>query len=178
MSAPLTPHLVLGGARSGKSTFAESLVAAFPPPHVYVATAQVLDAEMEARVAAHRARRGSHWRTVECPLDLPQTLSELDREGSPILVDCITLWLSNLLADRGDAGAKDAVERLCRVLEATASPVVLVSNEVGCGIVPANAMARTYRDLAGWANQRLAAACRAVTLVAAGLPWTLKPQKP
>lgn len=177
MTPPLTPHLVLGGARSGKSTYAESLVTAFPPPYVYVATAQVRDAEMEARVAAHRARRGSQWRAVESFLELPATLRELDRRGHPILVDCITLWLSNLLADRGDPGAKEAVLDLCRVLESAVSPLVLVSNEVGCGIVPANALARTYRDLAGWANQRLATACRAVTLVAAGLPLPLKPWK-
>ena len=172
--ADATPHLVLGGARSGKSSHAEGLVTRFAGPYIYVATAQVLDEEMRERVDKHRERRGSGWQTVETPLDLPGTLKELRSAGRPILVDCLTLWLSNLLLQEDSGRHEGRVEALCRRIEEADHPLVLVSNEVGSGIVPENALARQFRDLAGFANQRVAEACRRVTLVVAGLPVKLK----
>ena len=172
--ADATPHLVLGGARSGKSSHAENLVARFAGPYIYVATAQVLDEEMRERVDKHRERRGSGWQTVETPLDLPGTLKELRSTGRPVLVDCLTLWLSNLLLQEDSDRHEERVEALCRRIQEADHPLVLVSNEVGSGIVPENALARRFRDLAGFANQRVAEACRRVTLVVAGLPVKLK----
>ncbi len=137
--------LVLGGARSGKSRHAEALVTAHPPPWLYVATAQALDDEMRARIAAHRARRAAGWRTVEEPIELAAAL--LRAGGQPVLVDCLTLWLSNLLLGEHDlAAAADALEA---ALDAGRRATVLVSNEVGLGIVPENALARRFRDEAG-----------------------------
>lgn len=176
MSWPPTPHLILGGARSGKSTYAEKLVMAYVPPYRYVATAEILDEEMASRVLEHQSRRGPSWQTVECPLTLADTLSALDRDPGPVLVDCLTLWYSNLILRFGAIEAKAHVESLCQVLSRASSPVVLVSNEVGWGIVPDNALARSYRDLAGWANQRVAEVCPGVTLVVAGIPVVLKPR--
>jgi adenosylcobinamide kinase / adenosylcobinamide-phosphate guanylyltransferase len=169
-----TPHLVLGGARSGKSRYAEALIMAYPAPHVYVATAQVLDDEMHHRVEHHRRRRGPEWETVECPVHLVALLDELTSRDLPILVDCITLWLTNLILDDFGPSPEDSVQALCRVLHQTRHPLILVSNEVGSGIVPDNPLARQYRDLAGFANQQLAEACQAVTLVVAGLPMRFK----
>ncbi len=176
MNRPPTPHLILGGARSGKSTHAEALMSAFSPPYRYVATAEVLDEEMARRVADHQSRRGTLWQTVECPLALPETLVHLAANPAPILVDCLTLWYSNLLLRSGERAVKTSVMALCDVLSTVSSPVLLVSNEVGCGIVPENALARSYRDVAGWANQQVAKACRAVTYVVAGIPLALKPR--
>lgn len=176
MNRPLTPHLILGGARSGKSSHAESLMSAFPPPYRYVATAEILDEEMARRVEDHQSRRGASWRTVECPVALPETLERLDAEPAPVLVDCLTLWYSNLLLRSGENAVKTSVRALCEVLSSVSSPVLLVSNEVGCGIVPENALARSYRDVAGWANQQVARACRGVTYVIAGVPVELKPR--
>ncbi|MEJ5364455.1 MAG: bifunctional adenosylcobinamide kinase/adenosylcobinamide-phosphate guanylyltransferase [Desulfosoma sp.] len=176
MNLPLSPHLILGGARSGKSTQAEALMSAFQPPYRYVATAEILDEEMARRVTEHRSRRGESWRTVECPVALPETLVRLDAEPGPVLVDCLTLWYSNLLLRSGENALRASVGALCDALSSVRSPVLLVSNEVGCGIVPENALARTYRDLAGWANQQVAKACRAVTYVIAGIPVALKPR--
>ncbi len=137
---------------------------------VYVATAEAYDVEMEARIAAHRDRRGEAWTTVEAPLDLAQAV--LSSAGKPILVDCLTLWLSNLIdADRDIAVETD---RLIAALRDAAAPVVLVSNEVGLGIVPENGLARTFRDLQGELNQAVAAAANRVVFVAAGLPFVLK----
>lgn len=156
---------ILGGARSGKSRYAEALVQAHPAPWRYVATAQAFDSEMTARIAQHRARRPPGWETVEAPLDLPGAL----RCGQPVLVDCLTLWTSNLLlADREpDWPALDAA------LDRDA-PTVLVSNEVGLGIVPDNALARRFRDLAGVLHQRVAARADRVVLMVAGLPMVVK----
>ncbi|MGQ9749003.1 bifunctional adenosylcobinamide kinase/adenosylcobinamide-phosphate guanylyltransferase [Desulfosoma sp.] len=176
MSRLENPHLILGGARSGKSTYAEALVMSMAPPHRYVATAQILDEEMARRVREHRERRGTMWRTIECPVHLADTLLALDQEPAPILVDCLTLWYSNLLLSLEDRAVKAHISSVCDVLHSARSPMFLVSNEVGCGIVPDNALARSYRDLAGWANQRVAAACRAVTYVIAGIPVLLKPR--
>lgn len=163
--------LVLGGARSGKSAWAERL-AADAARRVYIATAQAGDDEMAARIAAHRARRGAGWRTVEAPLDLAAAIRAHARADTHILVDCITLWLSNLLLAGRDAPA--AIEELAALLAVAEGRIVLVANEVGLGIVPDNALARRFRDLAGQANQRLAAVADRVVFVAAGLPLVLK----
>lgn len=169
-----TPHLVLGGARSGKSRFAESLVGAYPGPFIYVATAQILDDEMRRRVEQHRRRRGDDWKTIECPLNLVSLLGDLRSEAKPVLVDCLTLWMSNLLHRESITSPESIVQSLGDELRRATYPVVLVSNEVGCGIVPENALARRFRDLAGFANQTVAQASRRVTFVAAGLPLRLK----
>ena len=168
--------LVLGGARSGKSRLAESLVESQPGPCLYLATAEAGDAEMQARIAAHRARRGGRWQTFEEPLDLTGALSRLAGPGRAVLVDCLTLWLSNLMAAERDPAEE------CARLEATvadlAGPVVFVSNEVGLGIVPENPLARGFRDAAGALHQALAARLEAVVFVAAGLPLVLKSPSP
>jgi adenosylcobinamide kinase / adenosylcobinamide-phosphate guanylyltransferase len=162
--------LVLGGARSGKSRYAEGLISALPPPWVYVATAEALDAEMAARITAHRARRGRDWRTIEAPHDLVDALAA--PAGAPVLVDCLTLWLSNRMLAEADVDTE--IARLEHALDRRASPVVLVSNEVGSGIVPDNALARRFRDLQGRLNQRMAACADRVVLMVAGLPLTVK----
>lgn len=162
--------LVLGGARSGKSRFAEGLLARHAPPWLYVATAEAGDAEMVTRIAAHKARRGTDWMTREAPRDLVGALAEPgDR---PVLVDCLTLWLSNLML--ADAAVDAEISRLEQALEKARAPVVLVANEVGSGIVPDNALARRFRDLQGQLNQRLAARADRVVLVVAGLPLFVK----
>ncbi len=164
--------LVLGGARSGKSLFAERLVERHPRGFVYLATATPGDREMEARIRAHRDRRGPHWATVEAPLDIAQALVARTEQGAAILVDCLTLWLGNLL----EAGRDPAREfdGLVAAFGQLGGPVVFVSNEVGLGIVPENALAREFRDHAGILHQRLAALADQVFLVAAGLPLRLK----
>lgn len=176
MAAELT--LVLGGARSGKSRHAEGLVTALAAARpggaapVYLATAQALDTEMAARIAAHRAaREGAGWRTREVPLALAAELAALD-PAAPVLIDCLTLWLSNHLLAGSDLEAETGT--LAAALAACPAPVVAVSNEVGLGIVPDNALARRFRDAAGAMNQRLAAQARQVVLVTAGLPLVLK----
>jgi len=163
--------LVLGGARSGKSRYAESLIEALPPPWVYVATAEARDAEMEQRIAAHRARRNGRWQTVEAPHDLAGALSDVPA-GSAILVDCLTLWLSNRLLAEADMDRE--IDKLESVLANHDGVVVLVSNEVGAGIVPDNALARRFQDLQGTLNQRIASRASRVVFMVAGLPLQLK----
>ncbi len=167
--APLT--LVLGGARSGKSAYAEALLASQTMP-VYLATGQAGDAEMAARIAAHRQRRGVQWSTVEAPLDLAGALRAHAIAGRAVLVDCLTLWVSNLMGAGRDVAAE--TEQLGAALPTLAAPVVFVANEVGLGIVPDNALARQFRDHAGRVNQRLAQLCQRVVFIAAGLPMVLK----
>ena len=167
--------LVLGGARSGKSAHAEALIAKLGGTPVYVATAEAGDAEMAERIAAHRARRGEGWTTVEAPIALAEALRTQARTGNAVLVDCLTIWLSNLLFAARDVDGE--VDALMAALGEAAGPVVLVSNEVGLGIVPENALARAFRDHAGRLNQRVAAAADRVVLVTAGLPMTLKPAR-
>jgi len=174
-AADRTVTLVLGGARSGKSAHAEMLIAAAGGAPVYVATAEPGDDEMAERIAAHRARRGEGWRTVEAPVALAETLRTEARAGNAVLVDCLTIWLSNLLFAGRDVEAE--VEALMIALGKAGGPVVLVSNEVGLGIVPENALARAFRDHAGRLNQQVAAAADRVVLVTAGLPMTLKPAR-
>lgn len=164
-------HLVLGGARSGKSRYAEGLGAGLAGKKIYIATAQPGDEEMAARIAAHRARRGQDWSTLEAPVALVEALEGAGENF--VLIDCVTLWVSNLLL--GGLEIAPQVERLAKALQAHRATVVVVSNEVGLGIVPDNALARRFRDEAGLANQRLAAACDEVVFLAAGLPLRLKP---
>ncbi len=164
--------LVLGGARSGKSGFAEGITVAHPRGCVYLATAEIGDAEMAERVRKHRARREAHWRTIEAPLEIAEAIVAETEQGAAVLVDCLTLWLSNLMAAGRDSGVE--TEALVRALGQAGGPVVFVSNEVGLGIVPDNALARAFRDHAGRMNQRLAEIANAVFFVAAGLPLRLK----
>jgi len=174
--APLT--LVLGGARSGKSRYAESLFAALPavdqpnwqPPWTYIATAEAGDDEMTARIKDHQTRRGAAWRTVEAPRDLAAALTVC--ATTPVLVDCLTLWLSNLLLTGADLETE--IERLENALAKAAAPVVLVANEVGSGIVPDHPLGRQFRDLQGMLNQRMAARADRVVLMVAGLPLVVK----
>jgi adenosylcobinamide kinase / adenosylcobinamide-phosphate guanylyltransferase len=168
------PHLILGGAKSGKSAYAEKLVTAYPAPHIYVATAQVLDEEMSKRVEVHRKRRERSWETFETPLELVSTLGQFQGGRSVVLVDCLTLWLSNLLLRTPDQPPENAVRKLVEFIKGADYRLFLVSNEVGGGIVPENPLARRFRDLAGYVNQQVAAACRTVTMIVAGLPLRLK----
>ena len=163
--------LITGGARSGKSRRAELRARSFPGQPVYVATAEALDAEMDERIARHRARRGSDWIEREVPLDLVEALAETDGGGAR-LVDCLTLWLSNLL--HAERNWSQEVTRLADALPRQRSPVIMVTNEVGLGIVPDNALARTFRDAAGLMNQSFAGVADEVELVVAGLPMKLK----
>jgi adenosylcobinamide kinase / adenosylcobinamide-phosphate guanylyltransferase len=173
MADPLVSlTLVLGGARSGKSAFAEALVDSSGLESVYIATAEAGDGEMAARIAHHQARRGATWRTVEAPLDLAATLAREAAPGRALLVDCLTLWLANLMADGRDIDVEAA--QLVAALGGLSGPVVLVSNEVGQGIVPDNALARAFRDHAGRLHQDIAAAAGTVYFVTAGLAQTLK----
>jgi adenosylcobinamide kinase / adenosylcobinamide-phosphate guanylyltransferase len=162
--------LVLGGARSGKSRYAEGLITGLPPPWTYIATAEAGDDEMAARIAGHRERRGAQWHTVEAPRGLVQALSGCGPQ--PVLVDCLTLWLSNLMLAEADIDAETA--QLEQVLAAASGPRVLVANEVGSGIVPGTALGRRFRDQQGILNQRIAACAERVILTVAGLPLALK----
>jgi adenosylcobinamide kinase / adenosylcobinamide-phosphate guanylyltransferase len=166
-------HFVLGGARSGKSRHAEALVRALSPsPWIYIATAQAFDAEMEARIAQHRLDRGDGWTTAEAPHDLASTLVDVGSGKGAVLVDCLTLWLTNRLL--ADADLDGEITELVAVLGRLAAPVVLVSNEVGLGIVPDNALSRRFRDAAGRLHQAIASRADRVTLVVAGLPLAVK----
>ena len=162
--------LVLGGARSGKSRYAESLIATLAPPWLYVATAEAGDEEMVARISAHRTRRSSDWRTIDAPRHLVAALQSAGT--TPVLVDCLTLWLSNLMLAGIDIEAETA--HLERALAATMAPVVLVANEVGSGVVPDHPLGRKFRDLQGMLNQRMAARADSVVLMVAGLPLAVK----
>lgn len=169
--------LVLGGARSGKSRYAEGLIEAAAPHGAYVATAEPGDAEMAARIAVHRTRRaeiggGDFWHTVEAPLDLPAAILREAAADRPLLVDCLTLWLSNLLL--AERCVQDEARLLCAALPKAGGPVVLVANEVGLGLVPETPLGRRFRDEAGRLNQEVAALADRVVFVAAGLPLVLK----
>ncbi len=165
--------LVIGGARSGKSRYAQTAAERSGKKPVLIATGEAKDAEMAARIAAHQAERGAHWRTIEAPLALGEALKASAAPGTIVLVDCLTLWLSNLMLADGDAAAEG--QRLADVIAALAGPAIFVSNEVGSGIVPDNVLARRFQDAQGRLNQTIAAACDAAVLVAAGLPLILKP---
>jgi adenosylcobinamide kinase/adenosylcobinamide-phosphate guanylyltransferase len=163
--------LITGGARSGKSRRAEIRARAFLGQPVYIATAEALDEEMGERIAKHRARRGKDWIEREVPLDLVQALVETDGGGAR-LVDCLTLWLSNLL--HAERNWSHEASLLADALARQRSPVVMVTNEVGLGIVPDNALARAFRDAAGTLNQTIASVADEVEFVVAGLPMKLK----
>ncbi len=168
----LSTLLVLGGARSGKSRYAQQRAEAETGTLVYIATGQALDAEMEERIARHRADRGARWRTVEAPFALADAIAAEARPGRVVLVDCLTLWASNLmLADR-DAEAEATPIAEC--IRDAKGPLILVANEVGLGIVPDNALARRFRDAAGRINQTVAEAVDEAIFVAAGLTLPLK----
>ncbi len=164
--------LVLGGARSGKSLYAEERCGAEPGEKIYVATAQAHDDEMQARIQQHQERRGSGWLLLEEPLELVAALEGNAAAGRTILVDCITLWVSNLMLSNRDVAGQ--VAQLSDLLPSLAGNLVLVTNEVGLGIVPDNALARAFRDEAGLANQILADMCDEVVFMTAGLPMWLK----
>lgn len=164
-------ELVLGGARSGKSRYAESVVRAQPGPWVYIATGRAWDAEMRDRIARHQQERGEGWLTVEEPLALAQALR--DASDGPVLVDCLTLWLTNLLLEERNIPA--ATGEFLEALSARTGMTVLVGNEVGLGIVPDNALARRFRDEAGWLHQKIAALADRVVLTVAGIPMVAKP---
>jgi adenosylcobinamide kinase / adenosylcobinamide-phosphate guanylyltransferase len=161
--------LVLGGARSGKSAYAERLITALPPPWVYCATAEAFDSEMRERIAHHRARRGPGWQTIEEPRDIAPLIQS---SKCPMLVDCLTLWLTNLMLAQRDIETETA--KLLAAARAAHAPAVFVSNEVGLGIVPENALAREFRDSAGRLNQDMAAIASRVVFMIAGLPMVLK----
>ena len=164
--------LITGGARSGKSRIAEARILAWGAARpVYIATAEAGDGEMAARIARHQAGRGPGWALVEAPLDLVGALAATEGQG-PRLVDCLTLWLANLMQDGRDCAAE--AEGLIAALAAARDPVVLVTNEVGSGIVPDNALARRFRDAAGLLNQQVAAAADEVVMAVSGLPLRLK----
>jgi adenosylcobinamide kinase/adenosylcobinamide-phosphate guanylyltransferase len=175
---PLPPvTLVLGGARSGKSTHAErlatgSLFGAVPRPAVYIATAEAGDVEMATRIMAHRARRGGAWTTIEEPLKLAEALQAAAAHGQPVLVDCLTLWLSNLMHAGEDVD--EATDEVLRSLNDHRMPVVFVSNELGLGLVPETPLGRRFRDAMGRMNMAVAERADRVIFMAAGQPLTLK----
>ncbi len=170
---PTRSLLVLGGARSGKSRYAQRLAEGSGARPVLIATAQAHDAEMKARIARHAAERGPGWAVVEEPVALAAALDREARRGRIIVVDCATLWLSNLLLREADLAA--ATDELAQSVARLMGPAIFVSNEVGAGVVPENALARAFRDAQGALNQALAKACDAVVLVSAGLALQLKP---
>ena len=168
--------LILGGARSGKSRLGETIISGNGQSAIYIATAQAHDDEMRQRIALHQSRRGDNWRTVESPLELSLEPSRLLAEGLPVLDDCLTLWLSNIMLAARDIEAE--VDNLSNCVGEVPATLVLVSNETGLGIVPDNALARRFRDASGLMNQKIAAAADYVLFVAAGLPLVMKGRNP
>jgi adenosylcobinamide kinase/adenosylcobinamide-phosphate guanylyltransferase len=166
-------YFITGGARSGKSSFAEKLASGLPGKQAYIATAQALDPEMAARIERHRTERGDRWDTFEEPLAVDELLRKLSSRYDVVLVDCLTLWLSNIMAHRNDDLARHQ-DALVSAITDFAGSCVLVSNEVGLGIVPDNPLARQFRDLAGMLNQRVAQVADEVYFTAAGIPMKIK----
>ena len=163
--------LVLGGARSGKSRYALDLAMASTPPFVYIATAEALDEEMRTRIAEHRAARGQDWSTIEAPIDLAAALTSAPA-SVPVVVDCLTLWLSNLMI--GYHEIDEAVTNFEAGLDRRLGPTILVYNEVGLGVVPETPLGRAFRDRAGALHQRIAAKAERVVFMVAGIPMTVK----
>lgn len=169
----------MGGASSGKSAYAERYCLAVCSRPVYIATSQAWDEEMRQRIARHKARRGPQWTTIEEPLSLEEAILEADKPDGTVLVDCLTLWVTNLMvSDADDQTISDRFAALAELLPRLQGRVVMVGNEVGMGIVPENAMARRFRDLAGNLQQQLAQTCDNAILIAAGLPLALKGNAP
>ncbi len=168
--------LLVGGSRSGKSRHALELAEQLPGEHrVFIATCIPQDDEMKERVSRHKEERSSDWNTVEAPVKLPETIIEESRNADIILVDCLTLWISNLFLETDDASIlTDHLRKLTASLEKSQCPVLLVSNEVGTGIVPENRLARQFRDMAGFANQKVAKCSDEVIWMVAGIPVTIK----
>lgn len=175
-ASPFRLALILGGTRSGKSRYGLGLAARCPAPRLFVATCEPRDAEMEARIAAHQQERGSDWTTQETPLELAPTLKTAQDGFGVILVDCLTMWVSNLLLQEGTSKGRiqTTCEDLVESLRKTTTPTILISNEVGMGIVPDNPLGREFRDQAGWLHQRLARVADLVVLVVAGVPLLVK----
>ncbi|WP_063911557.1 bifunctional adenosylcobinamide kinase/adenosylcobinamide-phosphate guanylyltransferase [Pseudomonas sp. p21] len=167
-------NLILGGARSGKSRLAEQLASASGLPVTYIATSQPLDGEMNERVLLHRQRRPDDWGLIEEPLALAAVLRAEAAEGRCLLVDCLTLWLTNLLMLEDDQRLAEERDALLACLEQLPGTVILVSNETGLGVVPMGELTRRYVDLAGWLHQTVAERCQRVVLTVAGLPLMLK----
>ena len=168
----MTVTLILGGARSGKSSRALTLAEQASARRIFIATAEPLDDEMATRISHHQADRGAGWETVEAPLDLVEAIAQANRAGKVCVVDCLTLWLSNLM--HNDRDVADETERLCAELNQRAGEIILVSNEVGLGLVPETPLGREFRDSQGRLNQAVAAVCDKVEFVTAGLPIKLK----
>ena len=169
--------LVTGGARSGKSKYAEQRAASLGRRRLYVATAEAKDEEMAQRIAEHKRRRGDEWTTIEEAVELSGALLAQRGRTDCALVDCLTLWLSNLLLRRDTKYAEEKIEELLKMLPRLDFHIVLVTNEVGWGIVPDNPLGRQFRDLAGWTNQRIAAAANEIVLLVAGMPMIVKKGK-
>ncbi|MEJ1356052.1 MAG: bifunctional adenosylcobinamide kinase/adenosylcobinamide-phosphate guanylyltransferase [Candidatus Sedimenticola sp. (ex Thyasira tokunagai)] len=167
-------QLILGGARSGKSTLAESLAEGTGLPVLYVATATAEDKAMAERIAFHQSRRSHEWDLVEEPLDLARVLKEHARSGRCILVDCLTLWLTNILLREEGVHLKQEMDALVELLPQLPGEIIFVSNEVGMGVVPMGEQTRRFVDESGWMHQRIAALCDRVILTVAGLPQVLK----
>ena len=168
--------LVLGGARSGKSRTAQQLAESASSQRTYIATAQAYDDEMQARIAQHQSERDQSWQTVDAPLELAHAIMDQTGPGKAVLVDCLTLWLSNLLLAERDLAHES--NGLLQAVRDAQGPLILVSNEVGHGIVPSTPLGRRFRDEQGRLNQRMAEVCDAVVFVAAGCPTLLKPAPP
>ncbi|MBE9572152.1 MAG: bifunctional adenosylcobinamide kinase/adenosylcobinamide-phosphate guanylyltransferase [Proteobacteria bacterium] len=168
--------LVLGGAKSGKSSFALNVCNSLNKKRIFLATAQALDQEMEERIRRHQVERGSGWRTIEEPLKVAETIGSLDSRDTVIVLDCLTLWLNNLYMEHGEdqEAIDEDIKNLARQLTDIHGAVVVVSNEVGMGIVPDNQLSRTYRDTAGYMNQRIVRLSGKVVAVLAGIPLVLK----
>ena len=166
--------LVIGGARSGKSSYAEERVRELGARRLYIATAEANDEEMRRRIKEHQRRRGNDWSTIEEPLQLAETLLAQRSQTDSALVDCLTLWLSNLLLRHDVKYAQQKVKQFVETTGQLDFHLILVTNEVGWGIVPDNSLARQFRDLSGWANQRIAAAANEVVLIVAGIPMIVK----
>lgn len=164
--------LVLGGARSGKSRYAQARAEALGLKPIYVATAQAFDDEMCSRIARHQADRDTGWETIEAPIAIDRAVAERSDPDTVMLIDCLTLWATNLIL--GDHAVAEATQALVAALANARGPVILVANEVGYGIVPENELARQFRDEAGMINQRVAAAVSEVKLIVAGLPVSVK----
>lgn len=178
MGLQAPPHrksvFVMGGARSGKSAFALKLAESIGGKRIYVATAEALDGEMEERIGRHRKERGASWETVEEPLDIAGKLSGAST-GSVVLIDCLTLWVNNLVSSGLDDGrVVEEALRLSEAIKGARSSVIAVSNELGLGIVPENSLARRFRDLSGIVNREVAQACEEVYFVAAGISLRMK----